>query len=152
MVPACSGGISDSLAFVRDTLTGNGSGGIYIYSADVATMITVQQCIVSGNGYTSGNGAGIEITYPDNVVMTQNAVYNNAGQGIELTNGGTGNCNLEGVNAPVINSVTSLGNNQYQIQFTLPSGQCSGNCKVEFFVNSPGGDNEAQFTSPASAI
>jgi len=118
VLPACSGGLSDSVAFVRDTLTGNGYGGIYVYSADVATMVTIQQCVASGNGYTSGNGAGIEITYPDNVVMTQNSVYNNAGQGIELTNGGTGNCNLEGANAPVINSVTSLGSNQYQVQFT----------------------------------
>jgi len=141
--PACTGGLTDSVAFINDTVTNNGMDGLYFDYASVATIFTVSGCFISANGRTNAAGDGIQINNPDNVVITKNSITNNVGLGINLT--GSGNCNLENTLAPAINSVSPLGGGQYSVNFTLPSGQCSGNCKVEFFTNSAQAGAEGEY-------
>jgi uncharacterized protein YjdB len=134
-MPVCLGGLADSVAFLNDTIRYSGTDGMYIQNGNVATLYTIKNCVVTGNGRTTTNGDGIQITAPDNVVMTQNSIYDNAGLGINHT--GNGNCNMEGALAPIINSVTPLGGNMYTVNFTIPVAAGAGTYKVEFFTNNP---------------
>ncbi len=134
-LPICLGGLADSVAILNDTITNAGSDGIYLWNGNVATMYTIKNCLIRGNGRTSTAGDGIQITAPDNVVITQNNIYDNAGLGINHT--GNGNCLLEGALAPSINSVTPMAGNQYLVNFTIPAAAGPGTFKVEFFTNNP---------------
>ena len=135
LYPACFGGTNDDVDFTGDTITNSGQAGIWVFNANTATDITISGCVISGNGRTATNGAGINVENQDNVTITQNSIYNNAGLGIDLT--GNGNCNMEGTLAPSITSVTPLGGGQYQVNFTIPAGAGPGTFKAEFFTNSP---------------
>ena len=134
-MPVCLGGLADSVAFLNDTIRYSGTDGMYIQNGNVATLYTIKNCVITGNGRTTTNGDGIQITAPDNVVMTQNSIYDNAGLGINHT--GNGNCNMEGALAPIINSVTPLGGNMYTVNFTIPVAAGAGTYKVEFFTSNP---------------
>lgn len=131
----CTGGVADSVAFVNDTISNSGIDGIQILHANVATLYTIKNCLIRGNGRTSTAGDGIQVTAPDNVVITQNSIYDNAGLGINLT--GNGNCLLEAALAPSINSVTPMGGNQYLVNYTIPVANGAGTYKAEFFTNGP---------------
>ena len=143
VIPACFGGLNDDIDMTGDTITNSGQDGIYIHNANIATDITISGCVISGNGRTTAAGDGIQITAPDNVVITQNSIFNNAGLGINLT--GNGNCNLENTLAPIINSVTPLGGGQYQISFTIPAAAGAGTYKAEFFTNNPIAGPEGEY-------
>lgn len=142
-LPICSGGLNDDIDMTGDTITNSGYDGIVIYNANVATDITISGCVISGNGRTNAIGDGIRIDNPDNITMTQNSIYNNAGLGINLT--GNGNCSLEGTLAPIINAVTPLGGGQYQISFTIPAAAGAGTYKAEFFTNNPIAGPEGEY-------
>ncbi len=142
-MPVCLGGLADSVAFLSDTIRYSGTDGIYIHNGDNPTLYTIKNCLITGNGRTTTNGDGIQITAPDNVVLSENSIYDNAGLGINHT--GNGNCLLEGVRAPIINSVTPLGGNQYQVNFTIPVIAAPGTFKVEFFTNNPVSGVEGEY-------
>lgn len=135
LFPACSSGANDDVDFVGDTISNSGTAGIWLFNADAPTSVSITGCVISRNGRTVSTGAGIEISQQDNVTLSQNSIFDNAGLGIDIT--GNGNCNLEGVRAPIINSVTPLGGNQYQVNFTIPVIDAPGTFKVEFFTNNP---------------
>lgn len=143
IIPACFGGANDDIDIVGDTITNSGYDGIHLFNANIATDITISGCVISGNGRTTAAGDGIQITAPDNVVITQNSIFNNAGLGINLT--GNGNCNLENTLAPIINSITPLGGGQYQISFTIPAAAGAGTYKAEFFTNNPISGPEGEY-------
>lgn len=142
-IPACFGGMNDDIDMTGDTIINCGYDGIHIFNANVATDITISGCVISGNGRTTASGDGIQIDYPDNIIMTQNSIFNNAGLGINLT--GNGNCNLENTLAPIINSVTPLGGGQYQVNFTIPAAAGAGTYKAEFFTNNPVAGPEGEY-------
>lgn len=143
VIPVCSSGINEDIDMVGDTITNSGYDGIVIHNANLSTDITISGCVISGNGITNALGDGIRIDNPDNITMTQNSIYNNAGLGINLT--GNGNCSLEGTLAPIINSVTPLGGGQYQISFTIPAAAGAGTYKAEFFTNNPIAGPEGEY-------
>ncbi|MCC6282724.1 MAG: right-handed parallel beta-helix repeat-containing protein, partial [Saprospiraceae bacterium] len=90
LFPACSSGSNDDVDFVGDTITNSGTAGIWVFNANAATDVSITGCVISKNGRTVSNGAGIEVQHQDNVIISQNSIYDNAGLGIDLT--GNGNC------------------------------------------------------------
>ncbi|MEI9943345.1 MAG: LamG-like jellyroll fold domain-containing protein [Chitinophagaceae bacterium] len=152
--------------FTKNGNGSNGQGGIYIFArnntSDGGPVLITENTFSESNGnailihsgsttsyvlpnftiskniiYNTKTAYGvIRPQYVNNVVITQNSIYGNAGAGIELTT--NGNCKYENTLAPVINSSAETAAGIYDVNITLPAACGSGNCSVEVFSTPAG--------------
>ncbi|MBO9633651.1 MAG: right-handed parallel beta-helix repeat-containing protein, partial [Chitinophagaceae bacterium] len=115
----------------EDTVINSGSHGIWFYGGAGVTDVQVTGCVIRDN-----TGAGIYNEAPNKVLISNNAIYNNKGQGISLTAGNCGYTAAAG-RAPVLVSSTSLGGGQYQLQLTIPNITAGAQYTVDIYANDP---------------
>ncbi len=123
-----------------NTISNNASNGLWFYSGNGNKAYTV-----SGNTISFNGGAGIYVNSgPDAINITQNSIFRNTGNGIELDGGG--NLSYEGVNRPTVTGSTDMGGGMWKVNVSLPTiCNAAGGCTVEVFANNSSDDVEGRY-------
>ncbi|HYH55711.1 MAG TPA: right-handed parallel beta-helix repeat-containing protein, partial [Anseongella sp.] len=107
------------------------SHGIMVWAGEGARDVTITGNIAYDNG---GSGVYLQ-SGPDQILVRQNSLYNNAIKGIEL-NGTSNGLYVGATHRPVLVSSTSVGAGQYELEITTPN--IGGPFEIDIYANDHG--------------
>ncbi len=129
-----TGALASDASFTGDTIVNAASNGIWWYSSTgSANNAQVTGCVIHDCG-----GAGVYSDNPTNIVISNNAIYNNGTAGIKFANAGNCSYTNAGAKVPVLLSSTTLGGGQYQLKINIPNITAGATYSVDIYANDPG--------------